>query len=111
MATIKDVAKLAGVSISTVSIMINGNPNISTDKYNRILAAMKELKYHPSVIARSLKKQNFHFIGVVFPNFEGHYANILKGIQIILDEEKYYIIIKSSDDDINKEDIIIIINK
>jgi len=107
MATIKDVAKLAGVSISTVSIMINGNPNISTDKYNRILAAMKELKYHPSVIARSLKKQNFHFIGVVFPNFEGHYANILKGIQIILDEEKYYIIIKSSDDDINKEDIII----
>lgn len=106
MATIKDVAKKAGVSISTVSLVINGKRNISTEKYNAILSAMKELNYRPSIIAQNLKKQKFHIIGVVLPSTEGHYSQILKGIYSVLSAKKYHIIVSITNDDIQKEEEI-----
>lgn len=106
MATIKDVAKKAGVSISTVSLVINGKRNISTEKYNAILSAMKELNYRPSIIAQNLKKQKFHIIGVVLPSTEGHYSQILKGIHSVLSAKKYHIIVSITSDDIQKEEEI-----
>lgn len=104
MATIKDVAELAGVSVSTVSLVINGKRNISTEKYNSIQAAIKELNYRPNAIAQNLKKQKFHMVGVILPGLEGHYAQILNGIYDVLDGEKYHIIVKISDNNIQKED-------
>ena len=106
MATIKDVASKAGVSISTVSLVINGKRNISTEKYHAILAAMKELNYRPSIIAQNLKKQKFHIIGVVLPSTDGHYSQILKGIHSVLSEKKYHIIVSLTGDDIQKEEDI-----
>jgi len=106
LATIKDVAKLAGVSISTVSLVINGKRNISTEKYNEILAAMKELNYRPNMIAQNLKKQKFHMVGVILPGIGGHYAQILKGIHDVLDGEKYHIIVKTSGNEVQKEEEI-----
>ena len=106
LATIKDVANLAGVSISTVSLVINGKRNISTEKYHAILSAMKELNYRPSIIAQNLKKQKFHIIGVVLPSTDGHYSQILKGIHNILSEKKYHIIVSITNDDIQKEENI-----
>jgi multiple sugar transport system substrate-binding protein len=106
LATIKDVAKLADVSISTVSLVINGKRNISTEKYNEILAAMKELNYRPNMIAQNLKKQKFHIIGVILPSIDEHHAQILKGIHDVLDAEKYHIIVKTSGNSVQKEEEI-----
>ena len=107
MANIKDVAKLAGVSISTVSMVVNGKMNINTAKYNAIMKAIKELNYRPSAIAKNMRKQKLHLIGVVMPTTEGHYAQILKGIHSVLDEIGYDIIVKLSNDNVHKEKKII----
>lgn len=57
MATIKDVASKANLSVSTVSRYLNHHPYISDDKKQRIKAAMKELDYMPSSIATQLRSK------------------------------------------------------
>ncbi len=57
MATILDVARMAGVSRSTVSRVINNHPGISEDKRERVNAAIQKLSYRPNLLARSLVKQ------------------------------------------------------
>lgn len=65
-ATIKDVAKLAGVSPSTVSRVVQNNPRISEDTSRRVKDAMKTLNYHPNIMARSLVSQSTGTIGMIF---------------------------------------------
>ena len=64
-ATIKDIAKLVGVSPSTVSRVINGTASISDETKEKINKAMKELDYHPNSFARSLVNGNTFTIGLV----------------------------------------------
>ncbi|MEG2361727.1 MAG: LacI family DNA-binding transcriptional regulator, partial [Christensenella sp.] len=68
MATMKDVAKLAGVSHGTVSNIINGAKGVSLDKVKRVEKAMKELSYEPNAIARSLKLSKTMQIDIILPN-------------------------------------------
>jgi multiple sugar transport system substrate-binding protein len=104
MATIKDVAEKAGVSMSTVSLVINGKRNISKEKYAAITNAMNELHYRPSILAQNLKKQKFHIVGVVFPSNEGHYAEILKAVHDELIAHRYHTIVNFTEDDIQREE-------
>lgn len=64
-ATIKDIAKKVGVNPSTVSRVINGTATISEETKKKIMAAMKELDYHPNIQARSLVNGNTFTIGLV----------------------------------------------
>ena len=64
-ATIKDIAKRVGVNPSTVSRVINGTAAISEETKKKIMAAMKELDYHPNIQARSLVNGNTFTIGLV----------------------------------------------
>lgn len=65
MATIKDVARLAGVSVATVSRVINHSPKASTASREAVNSAMKALNYHPNANARALAQQNTNTIGLV----------------------------------------------
>ena len=107
MATIKDVAKLANVSVSTVSLMLNGKKNISEEKYNRIIDAIEKLKYRPNFIAQNLKKQKAHIIGLMLPEIEGHYGQIFKGISNFFEGYEYFVIIRISQNNIRKENQIL----
>ena len=53
MGSLKDVAKLAGVSVSTVSYVINGKKTVRPETYKKIMDAIKEVDYHPNIAARS----------------------------------------------------------
>jgi len=80
MPSIKDVAKLAGVSIATVSRVINGYDNVAEETRKRVIEAIRKLNYHPvySVKTAALKRT----IGVLVPDFGGfHYNGILTGIE------------------------------
>lgn len=65
MATIKDVARLAGVSVATVSRVINDSPKASDASRQAVTCAMEELNYHPNANARALAQQNTETIGLI----------------------------------------------
>ncbi|MDO4260883.1 MAG: LacI family DNA-binding transcriptional regulator [Eubacteriales bacterium] len=68
MASISDVAKLAGVSRSTVSIACNNKGYVSKETREKIERAMKELNYTPSELGRNLKSRQSHIIGIIIPD-------------------------------------------
>ena len=65
MATIKDVAKLAGVSVATVSRVINNSPKASDSSRNAVMSAMEQLQYHPNANARALAQHSTETIGLI----------------------------------------------
>lgn len=98
MATIKDVAKLAGVNPSTVSRVIANNPKISAETTEKVHQAMKELKYRPNAIARSLVNQSqTKIIGIILPsNNESLFHNpffiqAISSISVYAQDHGYYI--------------------
>ena len=94
MATIKDVAKTAGVSVSSVSNVLNNKVNVSSDIYVKVTDAIEKLNYNPNFMASNLKTSNTKLVAVIFPEMNEYYGQMLKGIQSILDERKLFIIIK-----------------
>jgi len=65
MATIKDVARMAGVSVATVSRVINNSPKASENSRQAVLTAMESLNYHPNANARALAQQSTDTVGLV----------------------------------------------
>ncbi len=68
MASRKEVAELAGVSVAVVSYVLNGRDNVKEETRQRVLAAIKELRYEPNLLARSLKTKNTNQIAVFVNN-------------------------------------------
>jgi LacI family transcriptional regulator len=96
MPTIKDVAKKAGVSISTASYALNNLPNVHPDTKQRILLAAKELNYYPNGIARNLKTKRTGNIGVFIYGFAGPiFSDVLEGIRQKLQENNFNIVVSS----------------
>ena len=82
MATMKQVAERAGVSISTVSHVINNTRVVSDDVRQRVLGIIDEMRYIPSAVARSLKNDKTHTIGVLVPNSSNPYfAELIRWIE------------------------------
>lgn len=104
-ATIKDVAKLAGVSPSTVSRVISDNPKISEETKARVSAVINELNYHPNVIARSLANSSTNMLGLILPNNEEDlfknpfFIQIMTGISIYAQKNGYYIMYTFGNDE------------
>ena len=77
MATLKDVAEKVGVSITTVSRVMNGRGAISRETRDKVFAAMKELNYFPNEMARSLGNKSSHLIGLIVPYIDHAFFGIL----------------------------------
>lgn len=73
-ATIDDVASEAGVSIKTVSRVVNNESNVSAKTRQRVEAAIKELNYRPNRSARSLAGRRSYLIGLVYDNPSDNYV-------------------------------------
>lgn len=96
--TIKDVAKLAGVSIATVSAVINRNRFVSNELVERVLKAIQELDYHPDRTARSLKRgRSFQVVYVVPSITNPIFADVTRGIQDIMEKVHYDVLIYNTD--------------
>jgi len=83
--TIKEVARLAGVSIATVSRYLNNPASLKESNRSKVEAAVKELKYHPLVYARRLAGGNLNSFGLIIPGYEGIFRSfyaleIIKGV-------------------------------
>ncbi len=95
--TIKDVAKLAEVSISTVSRVINNSASVSPEVRRRVLAAIDELGYKPNQVARSLVTKKSNLIGVIVTDIGNSYvAQMMRGIEEVGRMYNYDILLSSS---------------
>lgn len=102
--TLKDVAEKAGVSLTTVSRVINKRGYFSKTTEARILAAMEELNYHPNSVARSLSGKRTNLIGVILTNTHNPFnAELLEKIEMELFNREYKTIIANSSDNPQKE--------
>ncbi|MDO5407726.1 MAG: LacI family DNA-binding transcriptional regulator [Eubacteriales bacterium] len=100
MATLKDVAKLACVDVSTVSRALNNTSYVHPDTKARIYAAVKELSYQPNVLAQGLRQGKRHTIGVVIPRLHfAVFAEIAQGIEIEAGKRGYATLICHTEDD------------
>ena len=97
MATIRDVARAANVSIATVSRVLNGSPRLSEDARRRVSRAAAELDYWPNGAARSLTTRRAHAFGVLLPDLYGEFfSEVIRGIDHAARGEKFQVLISSS---------------
>ncbi|WP_310384186.1 LacI family DNA-binding transcriptional regulator [Roseateles sp.] len=100
MSTIKDVAALAGVSFTTVSHVLNDTRPVSADARRRVLAAVDEIGYLPSAVARSLRKSETKIIGVLVPNVQNpFFAELVCGVEECCRLAGYSVFLCNSDND------------
>ena len=102
--TIKDVAKLAGVSISTVSRVINDSKPVTEEVKQRVLEVIKETGYVPNPLARSLVTKKSKLIGVIVPEVSDSFVNeILNGIEAVAKMYDYDILLVNTYSDKEQE--------
>ncbi len=81
MAKIEDVARAAGVSVATVSRVLNSNGSVLPETEARVRSAVNQLSYEPNLSARNLRKNESRIILILAPNFSNpYYSNVLSGI-------------------------------
>jgi LacI family repressor for deo operon, udp, cdd, tsx, nupC, and nupG len=98
--TIRDVARLAGVSHQTVSRVINGDPLVTPQTRARVEAAIAELGYQPNAIARSLADGRTHMLACLAPNLTDYtFARIIEGAEAECRQHGFFLISSSAPDE------------
>jgi LacI family transcriptional regulator len=104
MSTIKAVADLAGVSVGTVSHVMTGSVPVSEPLRNKVLAAIRELDYHPNHVARSLKTNRTRMLGIIVPDLTiPFFPQVIRGAETAARERGYTLVAVNSDDDNNRQ--------
>ena len=102
--TIKDIANIAGVSISTVSRALKHHPDISQSLTEKIHQLADELNYHPNLTAVQLRKQQSNIIGLIIPEVHMFFLpSVIKGISEVIQKSNYKLLVLQSNDDIEQE--------
>ena len=104
LTSIREVAKLAGVSPATVSRVMNGTANVNEEKKKRVEAAIKETGFQPNELARALYKKSSKMIGMIVPDIENpFFSELAKAVEDTAYQNGYRILLCSSGGDEEKE--------
>ncbi|NLZ54132.1 MAG: LacI family transcriptional regulator [Thermoanaerobacteraceae bacterium] len=104
MITIKDVAKRAGVSASTVSRALSGKIPVSEETKKKVMKAVKELNYQPNVFAQGLKDGKSKTLGLLIPNVRDLiFPSAILGIEDTANKYGYTVVLCNTDEDIERE--------
>lgn len=106
--TIEQIARACGVSLATVSLVLNNNPRISAKTRQRIWQKIHQLNYQPNWWARSLARKNSHLIATVLPPLENifsdtFFANALEGIFSVLRPRHYELVLKIATNEVEPQ--------
>lgn len=100
MVTIRDVARLANVSVATVSAVINGKSGVSAKLVRRVEHAVEALDYHPSHVARSLKVRWTQTVGMIIPDITNpFFSDVIRGVESVARPHGYSLILCDSNED------------
>jgi len=104
VATLKDVAKKANVSIATVSRVLNDSVLISDDTRRKVRSIMNELDYRPYAQKRNDLRKNINTIGLLMPDIKNNfYSIVIRGVKEELEKNGFSLILSYTDEDIEKE--------
>lgn len=104
MSTIKEVAERAGVSLGTASNVIGGAARVGKARTARVLAAIKELDYHPNEVARSLKVKQTKLLGMVLPDITNpFFSDLIRGAENAALERGYLLLTANTDEQVERE--------
>lgn len=102
--TIYDVAREAGVSMATVSRVVNGNPNVKPATRKKVMEVIDKLDYRPNAVARGLASKKTTTVGVIIPDVTNvYFSSLARGIDDVATMYKYNIILANSDGNAQKE--------
>lgn len=102
--TISDVAKLAGVSKSTVSHVLNDTRFVESETKARVLRAIAQLNFRPSKIAQSLTTNKTHTIGIIVSDITNHYfGELIRSIEVVLETANYSLVVCNTDEQLERE--------
>ncbi|MBO7745364.1 LacI family DNA-binding transcriptional regulator [Paenibacillus sp. MWE-103] len=100
MSTIKDVAKQAGVSVATVSYVLNNDPRVSEQTRQKVLSVVDALNYRPNATARNLKRRKTETIALFVTGFGGpFFSSVIEGLQEVVESNGYDLIACSTGND------------
>ncbi len=103
-ANIKDVAKMAGVSSSTVSRVLAGKVNINSETSKKVLKSAKELNYTPNIMAQSLKMGRSNTVALLVPSIKNHiFPEIARGVEDVARKNGITLVLCNTDEDIGVE--------
>ena len=98
--TIKDVARIAGVSVATVSRTLNGHANVIAPTRDRVLSVAAQLRFVPSSAARSMITRRTHTVGALLPDLHGEYfSELIRGIDLAARARGLHLLVSSSHGD------------
>jgi DNA-binding LacI/PurR family transcriptional regulator len=104
IATIKDVADLAGVSVATVSYVINKTKPVAPETAARVYKAIEALDYKPNAVARSLRTRNTFTLGVIVSDITNpFFAALVRGVEDFAREHGYSVLICNTSEDPDNE--------
>lgn len=104
MSTIKDVANLAGVSVATVSRVLNKKGYVHEDTLKKVERAIEMLDYKPSTVARSLYNKKSRLIGLVVPNIVNpFFPEVARAVEDVAYKQGYTVVLCNSDESLEKE--------
>ena len=97
--TLRDVARLAGVSHQTVSRVINGSEDVLPETRANVEAAIKQLGYRPNAIARSMARGQTHTLACISPNLTDYtFASVIEGAETEARQHDYFLLSSSATD-------------
>jgi DNA-binding LacI/PurR family transcriptional regulator len=106
MAGIRDVAERAGVSIATVSRVLNRDPRVKDHLRERVLKAVAELNYRPSGIARNMRRQSTQVIGLIISDIQNpFFTALVRAVEDVAYSNQFTVILCNSDEDPQKEQL------
>jgi LacI family transcriptional regulator len=102
--TLKDIARLAGVSVGTASKVINREGYVSDDLRLRVEAVVEKLHYRPSALARSIKRKKTSMIGLLIPKIKNaFYIQVIDYIEKLVNQKGYTLFLGNTDEDLDTE--------
>ena len=100
----KDVAERAGVSLTTVSRVLNGSQIVQPAYRERVLRAIAELEYKPNRLASNLRRQKAEMLGVVISDVaDSHFAQLLRAIEDCAYQQGYRVLLCNTDETVEKQ--------
>ncbi len=106
--TSHDVAKQAGVSVATVSRVLNGSAHVTESARRNVLRVVKELNYQPNRVAQRLRAGRSHVIGLIISDIQNpFFTSVVRGIEDVAYQHSYSLVLCNSDEDIQKEQLYI----